>query len=88
MGLPEGAEGSNEAGFLIVNLSKWIPLLKGHDIEIDRAYRAYDGGRGSDRPHTLIFRVLRCHDRSEILKGARQAEMRTGQCHTTIFSRL
>ncbi len=33
----------------------------------------FDGGRGSDRPRTLIFRVLRWHDRSEILKGARQA---------------
>ncbi len=33
----------------------------------------YDGGRGSDRPRTLIFHVLRWHDRSEILKGARQA---------------
>ncbi len=31
------------------------------------------GGRGSDRPRTLIFRVLRWHDRSDILKGARQA---------------
>ncbi len=30
-------------------------------------------GRGSDRPRTLIFRVLRWHDRSDILKGARQA---------------
>ncbi len=73
MGLPEGAEGSNAAGFLRVNLSKWIPSLKGHDIEIDRAHRVYDRGRGSDRPRTLIFRVLRWHDRSEILKGARQA---------------
>ncbi len=45
----------------------------GHDIEIDRAHCVHDGGRGSDRPHTLIFRVLRWHDRSEILKGARQA---------------
>ncbi len=33
----------------------------------------YDGGRGSDQPRTLIFRVLRWHDRSDILKGARQA---------------
>ncbi len=33
----------------------------------------YDGGRGSDRPRTLIFRVLRWHNRSDILKGARQA---------------
>ncbi len=73
VGLPEGAEGSYEAGFLRVNLSKWIPSLKGRDIEIDRAHRVYDGGRGSDRPRTLIFHVLRWHDRSEILKGARQA---------------
>ncbi len=73
VGLPEGAEGSNAAGFLRVNLSKWIPSLKGRDIEIDRAHRVYDGGRGSDRLRTLIFRVLRWHDRSEILKGARQA---------------
>ncbi len=33
----------------------------------------YDGRKNSDRPRTLIFRVLRWHDRSEILKGARQA---------------
>ncbi len=73
VGLPEGAEGSDVAGFLRVNLSKWIPSLKGRNIEIDRAHRVYVGGRGSDRPRTLIFRVLRWHDRSEILKGARQA---------------
>ncbi len=34
VGLPEGAEGSNAAGFLRVNLSKWIPSLRGRDIEI------------------------------------------------------
>ncbi len=47
VGLPEGVEGSDVAGFLRVNLSKWIPSLKGHNIEIDRAHRVYDGGRGS-----------------------------------------
>ncbi len=73
VGLPEGTEGTNAASFLRVNLSKWIPSLRGRDIEIDRSHRVYDGGRGSDRPRTLIFRVLRWHDRSEILKGARQA---------------
>ncbi len=36
VGLPEGAEGTNAAGFLRVNLSKWIPSLRGRDIEIDR----------------------------------------------------
>ncbi len=39
--------------FLRANLSKWIPSLRGRDIEIDRAHRVYDGGRGSDRPRTL-----------------------------------
>ncbi len=73
VGLPEGAEGSNAAGFLRVNLSKWIPSLKSRNIEIDWAHRVYDGRKNSDRPRTLIFRVLRWHDRSEILKGARQA---------------
>ncbi len=67
------------------NLSKWIPSLRGRDIEIDRAHRVYDGGRGSDRPRTLIFRVLRWHDRSDILKGARQAypvnAHRTSHCY-------
>ncbi len=73
VGLPEGMEGLDAAGFLRANLSKWIPSLRGRDIEIDRAHRVYDGGRGSDRPRTLIFCVLRWHDRSDILKGARQA---------------
>ncbi len=73
VGLPEGAEGSNAAGFLRVNLSKWIPSLRDRDIKIDRAHRIYDGRKNSDRPRTLIFHVLRWHDRSEILKGARQA---------------
>ncbi len=73
VGLPVGAEGSDVAGFLRVNLSKWIPSLRDRDIEIDRAHRVYNGGRGSDWPRTLIFRVLRWHDRSDILKGARQA---------------
>ncbi len=73
VGLPEGAEGSDAAGFLRANLSKWIPSLKDHDIEIDRAHRIYDRRKNSDWPRTLIFCVLRWHDRSEILKGARQA---------------
>ncbi len=87
VGLPEGAEGSDVAGFLRVNLSKWIPSLKGRNIEIDRAHRVYDGRKNSDRPHTLIFRVLRWHDRSEILKGARQAyPVKCTQDNVTLLS--
>ncbi len=56
VGLPGGAEGSNVAGFLRVNLSKWIPSLKGHDIEIDRAHHVYDGGKGSDRSSLHVLR--------------------------------
>ncbi len=54
VGLPEGMEGSDVAGFLRLNLSKWIPSLKGHNIEIDRAHRVYDGRKNSDRPRTLV----------------------------------
>ncbi len=49
VGLPEGMEGPDAASFLRANLSKWIPSLRGRDIEIDRAHRVYDGGRGSGR---------------------------------------
>ncbi len=48
VGLPEGMEGPDAAYFLVANLSKWIPSLRGRDIEIDRVHRVYDGGRGSD----------------------------------------
>ncbi len=86
VGLPEGVEASDVAGFLRVNLSKWIPSLKGRSIEIDRAHRVYDGRKNSDRPHTLIFRVLRWHDRLEILKGARQAyPMKCTQDNVTLL---
>ncbi len=37
VGLPEGMEGPDAAVFLRANLSKWIPSLRGRDIEIDRA---------------------------------------------------
>ncbi len=40
----EGMEGPDAAGFLRVNLSKWIPSLRGRDIEIDRAHCVYEGG--------------------------------------------
>ncbi len=36
VGLPEGMEGPDAASFLRANLSKWIPSLRGRDIEIDR----------------------------------------------------
>ncbi len=52
VGLPEGVEGSNAAGFLRVNLSKWIPSLRDRDIEIDQAHCVYDGRK------TLISRAL------------------------------
>ncbi len=88
VGLPEGMEGTNAASFLRVNLSKWIPSLRGRDIENYRAHHVYDRGRGSDRPRTLTFRVLRWHDRSDRCQAGLSGEMRTGQCHTSIFSRL
>ncbi len=54
VGLPEGAEGTNAASFLRVNLSKWIPSLRGRDIEIDRAHRVYDGGGLRSAAHSHL----------------------------------
>ncbi|KAJ8352211.1 hypothetical protein SKAU_G00236870 [Synaphobranchus kaupii] len=43
-------------------------------IEIDRAHRIYNGReQNSDRPRTLIFRLLRWQDRTAILREARKA---------------
>ncbi len=43
-------------------------------------------GGGSDRPHTLIFCVLRWHDRSDILKVARQAyPVKCSQSNVTLL---
>uniref|UniRef100_A0AAY5KS41 L1 transposable element RRM domain-containing protein n=1 Tax=Esox lucius TaxID=8010 RepID=A0AAY5KS41_ESOLU len=73
VGLPETVEGSDAVGYLKVNLPKWIPSLVGRDIDIERAHRVYDGGEAkSNKPRTLIFRLLRWQDRSAILNGARQ----------------
>ncbi len=55
-GLPEGAEGSNTAGFLRVNLSRWISSLRGRDIEI-RAHRVYDRRKNYDRSRILSSSV-------------------------------
>ncbi|KAJ7992795.1 hypothetical protein DPEC_G00282400 [Dallia pectoralis] len=73
VGLPEAVEGSDAIGYLKVNLPKWIPSLVGRDIDIERAHRVYDGGEAnSNKPRTLIFRLLRWQDRLAILNGARQ----------------
>ncbi len=73
VGLPEGMGGLDAAGFLRADLSGWVPSLRGRGIGIDRARRVCDGGRGSGRPRTLIFRVLRWRGRPDVLGGARRA---------------
>ncbi len=90
MGLPEGAEGSNAAGFLRVNLSKWIPSLKGHDIEIDRriACMTREGLRSAAHSHLPCTKMAWQIGDPERCSAGLSGEMHTGQCHTTIFSRL
>ncbi len=73
VGLPEGMEGPDAAVFLRADLSGWIPSLRGRGVEVDRARRVCDGGGGSGRPRTLVFRVLGWRDRSDVLGGARRA---------------
>lgn len=73
IGLKEGEEGSNAADYLVTNLPKWIPSLQGRTIRIERAHRLYSGETttNSNRPRTLIFKLLDYTDRQAILKGAR-----------------
>ncbi len=59
VGLPEGMEGSDVAGFLRVNLSRWIPSLRGRDIEIDRAHHVYDGRK---KLRSAAYSHLPCAD--------------------------
>uniref|UniRef100_A0A8C5DHT4 Uncharacterized protein n=1 Tax=Gouania willdenowi TaxID=441366 RepID=A0A8C5DHT4_GOUWI len=69
VGLPESVESSDAVGYL---KNKWIPSLDGRDIDIERAHQVYDGGQAnSNKPQTLIFRLLRWQDRAAILNGAR-----------------
>ncbi len=84
VGLPEGMEGSDVAGFLRINLSKWIPSLKGRNIEIDRAHRVYDRRKNSDRCTKMAWQV----GDSERCSAGLSGKMHAGQCHATIFSWL
>ncbi len=91
VGLPEGMEGPDTVSFLRANLSKWIPSLRGRDIEIDRAHRVYDGGRGlrsaahSHLPCTEMAWQIRYPERCS---AGVSGEVRTEQCHTVVFSWL
>lgn len=75
VGLPEGAEGSDAVSYLKANLPLWIPSLKGQSIDIERAHRVYHDADDAkpNKPRTLIFKLLRWQDRSDILSGAHQA---------------
>ncbi len=86
VGLPEGMEGSDVAGFLRINLSKWIPSLKGRNIEIDRAHHVYDGRKNFDRPRTHLpcaGMAWQIGD-SEGCSAGLSGEMHAGQCHATV----
>ncbi len=91
VGLPEGMEGSDVAGFLRINLSKWIPSLKGRNIEIDRATpRIW----WKEKLWSAAYSHLPCAKMawqigdSERCSAGLSGEMHAGQCHATIFSWL
>ncbi len=87
VGLPEGMEGSNVAGFLRVNLSKWIPSLKGRNIEIDWAHRMYDGRkklRSAAYSHLPCAKMAWQIGDSERCSAGLSGEMHAGQCHVTV----
>uniref|UniRef100_A0A3Q1FKG4 L1 transposable element RRM domain-containing protein n=1 Tax=Acanthochromis polyacanthus TaxID=80966 RepID=A0A3Q1FKG4_9TELE len=73
IGLAEGAEGGDAVSFLETNIPKWLPALSQPAIKIERAHRVYSRNGKSDKPHTLIFKLLNYRDRQRILQGARDA---------------
>lgn len=86
VGLREGEEGSNAIAFLTGHLPKWIPSLKGKNIRIERAHRVYSPKQEENaRPRTLIFKLLDYADRQEILKGARQQQIKHGDQDLLFF---
>ena len=79
IGLKEGEEGSDAIGFLRSSLPKWIPSLRGRDIRIERAHRLYsrvNSGKDTNRPRTLIFKLLDYCDRQAVLKGSRAQQVK------------
>ncbi|KAJ7996403.1 hypothetical protein DPEC_G00236720 [Dallia pectoralis] len=72
VGLKEGEEGSDPAGFLTTNLPKWIPALQGRPIHIERAHRLYSAEKNANnnRPRTLIFKLLDYTDRQADFEGS------------------
>lgn len=74
IGLAEGAEGGDAISFLETNIPKWLPSLSQSSIRIERAHRVYSRNGKSDKPRTLIFKLLDYRDRQLILQGAREAE--------------
>ncbi len=91
VGLPEGMEGSDVADFLRINLSKWIPSLKGRNIEIDRAQPCVwwkEKLRSAAYSHLPCTKMAWQIGDSEGCSAGLSGEMHAGQCHATIFSWL
>ena len=69
--LKEGDETVDQIGFLQRMIPKWIPSIS-HKVEIERAHRIYSRpgtSNATDRPTTLIFRVLRYNNENADLQG-------------------
>uniref|UniRef100_H3B7K6 L1 transposable element RRM domain-containing protein n=1 Tax=Latimeria chalumnae TaxID=7897 RepID=H3B7K6_LATCH len=72
VGLPEGEEGKDPVSFL----ENWLPKLLNlsdldNNLEIERAHRAFASkARTGDRPHMLIFNLLRYCDKDTVLRQA------------------
>uniref|UniRef100_H3AK80 L1 transposable element RRM domain-containing protein n=1 Tax=Latimeria chalumnae TaxID=7897 RepID=H3AK80_LATCH len=74
VGLPEGEEGKDPASFL----ESWLPKLLNlpeliNNLEVERAHRTYaPRERNTDKPHMLLFKLLRYGDKESILRQARK----------------
>ena len=75
--LKEGDETDDPIEFLQRMIPKWI-LSISHKVVIERAHCIQSGpgtSNASDRPRTLIFKILRYNHSQAILQGDRAAEL-------------
>ncbi len=91
VGLPEGMEGPDAAGFLRANLSKWIPSLRGPwHWDWSGASRVWrrEGLRSAAHSHLPCTEMAWQIRYPERCSAGVSGEVRTEQCHTAVFSWL
>ncbi|XP_063157950.1 protein KRBA1 [Candoia aspera] len=91
LGLPEGAEGGDAAGFLrrtLPGLLGWAPGAPGPEVESARRVRGGAAREPPGKPRPLVFRLLRLADKAAVLEAARARTLRCAGAQVAILPDL